>query len=195
MDVDQLQAQIAALAADPSDVRGAAGKAVDEVIDALDRGELRVAEPSGAEWITHAWIRQAILLYFARQENQWINNPAHGPEWSQLPQEQRIRTGLVFYDKIRLKNNYDILGVRCVPPGVARYGSFLRRGTILMPGYVNIGAYVGENSMIDTWATVGSCAQIGSNVHLSGGVGIGGGLDPPQAKPAIVEGGAVSGSR
>ncbi|GAC1507299.1 MAG: 2,3,4,5-tetrahydropyridine-2,6-dicarboxylate N-succinyltransferase [Vulcanimicrobiaceae bacterium] len=195
MNPRELQMQIEALCADPAGLRGAAGRAVDEVVDALDRGELRVAEPHGTHWETHAWIKQAILLYFARHENQWINNPAHGPEWSQLPQEQRIRTGLVFYDKIRVKNNYDVLGVRCVPPGVARYGSFLGRGSILMPGFVNIGAYVGENCMIDTWATVGSCAQIGNGVHLSGGVGIGGVLEPPQAQPVIVEDGAFIGSR
>jgi 2,3,4,5-tetrahydropyridine-2-carboxylate N-succinyltransferase len=195
MNLQVAREQIEALAADPSEIKGAAGKVVDEVIHALDCGEVRVAQPSGDDWITNAWVKQAILLYFRRQENEWINNPAHGPEWSQLPPEQRIRTGMVFYDKIRLKNNYDVLGVRCVPPGVARYGSFLGRGTILMPGYVNIGAYVGENSMIDTWATVGSCAQIGSNVHLSGGVGIGGVLEPPQAQPVIIEDGAFIGSR
>jgi 2,3,4,5-tetrahydropyridine-2-carboxylate N-succinyltransferase len=103
--------------------------------------------------------------------------------------------GPVYYDKIPTKRNYEQLGVRCVPPGVARYGSFLGRGAILMPGYVNIGAYVDEGTMVDTWATVGSCAQIGKNVHLSGGVGIGGVLEPPQAQPVIVEDGAFIGSR
>ncbi|MBC5815065.1 MAG: 2,3,4,5-tetrahydropyridine-2,6-dicarboxylate N-succinyltransferase [Candidatus Eremiobacteraeota bacterium] len=195
MNLQATREQIEALTSDPSEIKGAAGKAIDEVIHALDCGELRVAEPAGEDWVTNAWVKQAILLYFRRQENEWINNPAHGPEWSQLPPEQRIRTGMVFYDKIRLKNNYDVLGVRCVPPGVARYGSFLGRGSILMPGFVNIGAYVGENSMIDTWATVGSCAQVGSNVHLSGGVGIGGVLEPPQAQPVIIEDGAFIGSR
>ena len=196
MDTEKLESAVQALAADPSQVRGSAGKCVDEVIDLLDRGELRVAQPDGnGSWKTNAWVKEAILLYFRRAENVWMNNPAHGPEWSQLPTEQRVRTGMVFYDKVPLKNNYDVLGVRCVPPGVARYGSFLGRGSILMPGYVNIGAYVGENSMIDTWATVGSCAQIGSNVHLSGGVGIGGVLEPPQAQPVIIEDGAFIGSR
>ncbi|MFN2527145.1 MAG: 2,3,4,5-tetrahydropyridine-2,6-dicarboxylate N-succinyltransferase [Candidatus Baltobacteraceae bacterium] len=195
MNLQVTREQIEALGADPSEIKGGAGKVIDEIIHALDCGEIRVAEPAGEDWITNAWIKQAILLYFRRQENEWINNPAHGPEWSQLPAEQRIRTGMVFYDKIRLKNNYDVLGVRCVPPGVARYGSFLGRGTILMPGFVNIGAYVGENSMIDTWATVGSCAQVGNNVHLSGGVGIGGVLEPPQAQPVIIEDGAFIGSR
>lgn len=195
MNLRVIQEQIEALVADPSDIKGAAAKVVDEVIYALDCGEIRVAERSGDDWKTHSWVKEAILLYFRRQENEWINNPAHGPEWSQLPPEQRIRSGMVFYDKIRLKNNYDVLGVRCVPPGVARYGSFLGRGSILMPGFVNIGAYVGENSMIDTWATVGSCAQVGNNVHLSGGVGIGGVLEPPQAQPVIIEDGAFIGSR
>jgi 2,3,4,5-tetrahydropyridine-2-carboxylate N-succinyltransferase len=107
----------------------------------------------------------------------------------------RERGALVFFDKLPVKKNYKKLGVRCVPPGVARYGSFLGRGTILMPGFVNIGAYVDEGCMIDTWATVGSCAQIGKGVHLSGGVGIGGVLEPPQATPVIVEDGAFIGSR
>jgi 2,3,4,5-tetrahydropyridine-2-carboxylate N-succinyltransferase len=100
-----------------------------------------------------------------------------------------------YFDKVPTKRNYKKLGVRCVPPGVARYGSFLGRGAVLMPGYVNIGAYVDEGTMVDTWATVGSCAQIGKNVHLSGGVGIGGVLEPPQASPVIVEDGAFVGSR
>ncbi|GAC1652001.1 MAG: 2,3,4,5-tetrahydropyridine-2,6-dicarboxylate N-succinyltransferase [Vulcanimicrobiaceae bacterium] len=196
MNLQETRSQIEALSADPSDIKGSSGKVVDDVIEALDRGELRVAQPvAPGEWTTNVWVKQAILLYFQRQENKWINDPAHGPEWSQLPAGQRIRSGMVFYDKILLKNNYDVLGVRCVPPGVARYGSFLGRGSILMPGYVNIGAYVGENSMIDTWATVGSCAQIGNNVHLSGGAGIGGVLEPPQAQPVIVEDGAFIGSR
>lgn len=153
--------------------------AVEEVIGALDEGRLRVCEPSGGEWITHAWIKQAILAYFGRQQSRVIGEPG----------------GMLFYDKIPMKTNYEKLGARCVPPGVARYGSFLGRGAILMPGYVNIGAYVDEGTMVDTWATVGSCAQIGKNVHLSGGVGIGGVLEPPQAQPVIVEDGAFIGSR
>ncbi|MDQ2681157.1 MAG: 2,3,4,5-tetrahydropyridine-2,6-dicarboxylate N-succinyltransferase [Candidatus Eremiobacteraeota bacterium] len=155
------------------------GEVVDRVIDALDTGRLRVAQPQGDAWIVNAWVKQAILLYFRRHDSQIIG-------------ESR---GLMFYDKVPTKTNFAELGVRCVPPGVARYGSFLGRGTILMPGYVNIGAYVDENSMIDTWATVGSCAQIGKNVHLSGGVGIGGVLEPPQAQPVIIEDGAFVGSR
>jgi 2,3,4,5-tetrahydropyridine-2-carboxylate N-succinyltransferase len=178
MDVRELQGEIEALAADGSRVQGKQGKAVDRVIEALDTGALRVCEPSGDGWVTHAWIKQAILLYFARRE------------------VRPVEAGdLLFYDKLPTKTNYNRLGARCVPPGVARYGSYLGRGAILMPGYVNIGAYVDEGSMVDTWATVGSCAQIGKNVHLAGGVGIGGVLEPPQAQPVIVEDGAFIGSR
>jgi len=190
MDVSDLKARIDALVADPSAVRGKRGRAVDEVIAALDEGTLRVAEFDGASWITHAWIKQAILLYFSRMENVHVGDPVaekDAPRHRSLPPS--------FYDKVPTKRNYKKLGVRCVPPGVARYGSFLGRGSILMPGFVNIGAYVGEGSMVDTWATVGSCAQIGKNVHLSGGVGIGGVLEPPQATPVIVEDGAFVGSR
>ncbi len=179
MDYEKLRAAIEALAAGSSDVRGHSGEAIDEVIEALDEGRLRVAEPDGETWCVNAWIKQAILLYFQRRKV--------GPMGD--------RDGLFFYDKLPLKRNYKKLGVRAVPPGVARYGSFLGRGVILMPGYVNIGAYVDEGSMIDTWATVGSCAQIGKGVHLSGGVGIGGVLEPPQAAPVIIEDGAFVGSR
>lgn len=163
------------------DVRGREGRAVDEAIEALDTGTLRVAEPRDGTWITNAWVKQAILLYFARRDSDWMGD--------------RASDGPVYFDKLPVKRNYKRLGVRCVPPGVARYGSFLGRGVILMPGYVNIGAYVDEGTMIDTWATVGSCAQIGKNVHLSGGVGIGGVLEPAQAMPVIVEDGAFVGSR
>ncbi len=144
-------------------------------------GRSRVAEPRGDEWVVNHWVKTAILLYFARRDIAWIGD--------------RNRDALVYYDKLPVKRNYKRLGVRCVPPGVARFGSFLGRGVILMPGYVNIGAYVDEGSMIDTWATVGSCAQIGKGVHLSGGVGIGGVLEPVQALPVIVEDGAFIGSR
>src|SRR5579862_9601681 len=178
MTADDLRERIEALERG-GDVRGRDGLVVDEVIDALDRGALRVAEPDGDGWRTNAWIKRAILLYFARREV--------GP----MGQGEAIQ----YYDKLPLKQNYAELGVRCVPPGVARYGSFLGRGVILMPGYVNIGAYVDEGSMVDTWATVGSCAQIGKGVHLSGGVGIGGVLEPPQAAPVIIEDGAFVGSR
>ena len=182
MDFELLRRHIEALAAGDGDPRGREGGVVDDVIEALDEGLLRVSEPDEAgTWHTNIWLKQAIMLYFARRESHWIGD--------------RDRDALVYFDKLPVKKNYKKLGVRCVPPGVARYGSFLGRGTILMPGYVNIGAYVDEGSMIDTWATVGSCAQIGKGVHLSGGVGIGGVLEPPQAAPVIVEDGAFVGSR
>jgi 2,3,4,5-tetrahydropyridine-2-carboxylate N-succinyltransferase len=181
MNRDELRNGIEALTRGEGDVRGRDGRVVDRVMEALDDGELRVAEPAGDDWVTNVWVKQAILLYFQRRESGWMGN--------------RDDDALVFYDKLPVKRNYKKLGVRCVPPGVARYGSFLGRGVILMPGFVNVGAYVDEGSMIDTWATVGSCAQIGKNVHLSGGVGIGGVLEPPQAAPVIVEDGAFVGSR
>jgi 2,3,4,5-tetrahydropyridine-2-carboxylate N-succinyltransferase len=178
VDRDGLQRAIEALAADPVQVTGKGGRVVDEVIDALDRGRLRVAEPRDGTWVTNAWIKQAILLYFARRESREID-----------------AGDLRFFDKLPLKKNFEKLGARCVPPGVARYGSYLGRGAILMPGFVNVGAYVDDGTMVDTWATVGSCAQIGKHVHLSGGVGIGGVLEPPQAQPVIIEDGAFIGSR
>lgn len=174
-------ADIEALFADPAVVRGRRGDVVDEVVAALDVGTLRVCEPSGDDWVTNAWVKRAILLYFARYDSEAIGDGALGTP--------------TYFDKLKTKSNYRELGARCVPPGVARYGSFLGRGTILMPGYVNIGAYVDEGSMVDTWATVGSCAQIGKGVHLSGGVGIGGVLEPPQAQPVVIEDGAFVGSR
>jgi len=191
--MDSLQAQrlkerIEALAADPADVRGAAGAAVDEVLEALDWGELRVCSPDGEAWVTHAWIKQAILLYFRRHDSVPVGGIVAGGA-------EGLSFAPTYFDKLPTKRNYADLGARCVPPGVARFGSFLGRGAILMPGYVNIGAYVGEGSMVDTWATVGSCAQIGRDVHLSGGVGIGGVLEPPQAQPVIIEDGAFVGSR
>lgn len=180
--LEELQPHIEALARGEGDPRGREGKPIDDVIEALDEGALRVAQPTAdGAWQTNAWIKQAILLYFQRRDVQWMGD--------------RESDALVYYDKLPIKRNYKKLGVRCVTPGVARYGSFLGRGVILMPGYVNIGAYVDEGSMVDTWATVGSCAQIGKGVHLSGGVGIGGVLEPPQAAPVIVEDGAFIGSR
>ena len=179
MDPAELQGEIEAMAAEPERARGRSGKAIDAVIKALERGELRVCEPAGGDWLTHAWVKRAILLYFQRRRSEWIGS----------------RFGPQFYDKVPLKSNFKKIGVRCVPPAVARYGSFLGRDVILMPSFVNIGAYVDEGTMVDTWATVGSCAQIGKNVHLSGGVGIGGVLEPPQAQPVIVEDGAFIGSR
>jgi 2,3,4,5-tetrahydropyridine-2-carboxylate N-succinyltransferase len=182
METDELRAQIEALARGEGDVRGDAGRAVDRAIEALDRGEIRVAQPgANGDWTTNAWVKQGILLYFARRDSTWMGDPLSG--------------GPAYYDKLPVKRDYDRAGVRCVPPGVARYGSFLGRGVILMPGFVNIGAYVDEGTMIDTWATVGSCAQVGKGVHLSGGVGIGGVLEPAQAAPVIIEDGAFVGSR
>lgn len=154
-------------------------KAIREVIAALDAGELRVAEPGfTGEWITHEWVKKAVILYFPIQEMQTIEV---GP--------------FEYHDKIPLKTGFAQKGVRVVPQALARYGSFIERGAILMPSYVNIGAWVGSGSMVDTWATVGSCAQIGRNVHLAGGVGIGGVLEPPQATPTIIEDECFIGSR
>jgi 2,3,4,5-tetrahydropyridine-2-carboxylate N-succinyltransferase len=190
MDVSELRTRIEALVADPSGVRTKKGKAIDDVIEALDEGQLRVAEYNGESWVTHAWIKHAILLYFGRMDSEHV-----GPECAQKDAARCREFSPSYYDKVPTKRNYKKLGVRCVPGGIARYGSFLGRGAILMPGFVNIGAYVDEGSMVDTWATVGSCAQIGKNVHLAGGVGIGGVLEPAQASPVIVEDGAFVGSR
>jgi len=154
--------------------------AVVETVARLDRGALRVASPGaeGEAWTVHAWVKQAILLYFATQELRTMEL---------APFE--------FFDKIALKRDWAAAGVRVVPPATARYGSFIEAGAVLMPSYVNIGARVGGGTMVDTWATVGSCAQIGRHVHLSGGVGIGGVLEPPGAAPVIVEDGCFLGSR
>ncbi|WP_394826926.1 2,3,4,5-tetrahydropyridine-2,6-dicarboxylate N-succinyltransferase [Pendulispora albinea] len=154
-------------------------KAVREALDALDRGEIRAASPQeDGTWVTNGWVKQAILLFFGLAKMETHNV---GP--------------FEFYDRVPLKKNHQAAGVRVVPPGVVRYGAFLEPGCVVMPGYVNIGARVGERSMVDTWATVGTCAQIGKDVHLSGGVGIGGVLEPPTARPVIVEDGAFIGSR
>jgi 2,3,4,5-tetrahydropyridine-2,6-dicarboxylate N-succinyltransferase len=149
-----------------------------EIVAALDRGERRVANPVDGEWVVDVEAKLAILEYFRLRKVE--------------PMEVG---GLRFLDKIPVKTDYAERGVRVVPPGVARYGSFLSEGVVLMPGYVNIGAWVGPRTMVDTWATVGSCAQIGADVHLAGGVGIGGVLEPPNATPVIVEDGAFLGSR
>ncbi|HNY01557.1 MAG TPA: 2,3,4,5-tetrahydropyridine-2,6-dicarboxylate N-succinyltransferase [Bacteroidales bacterium] len=153
-------------------------QAIGEVIALLDRGELRIASPAGDDWITHDWIKKAVILYFPIRE---MEVTEVGP--------------FEFHDKIPLKKNYRQQGVRVVPHALARYGSFLSEGVILMPSYVNIGAWVGAGTMVDTWATVGSCAQIGSHCHLSGGVGIGGVLEPVQAAPVIIEDYCFLGSR
>ena len=187
---DRLKVQIEALCADPSGLREAAGAVVDEVIEALDTGALRVCEPQGDTWVTHAWIKSAILLYFRRLDSVVVGEH----EYSESAVQYRALPPS-FFDKLPTKRNFEALGARCVPPGVARYGSFMGRNSILMPGFINIGAYVDEGSMVDTWATVGSCAQIGKDVHLAGGVGIGGVLEPPQAQPVVVEDGAFIGSR
>ena len=152
--------------------------AVNEVIEAVDKGQLRVAEPGNQGWVVNEWVKQAILLYFAIR-----------------PMETYSLEPFEFYDKMLLKKDYKSLGVRAVPHAVARYGAFIDRNVVLMPSYINIGAWVGAGTMVDTWATVGSCAQIGSGVHLSGGVGIGGVLEPLQASPVIIEDGCFIGSR
>jgi|APDOM4702015248_1054824.scaffolds.fasta_scaffold32870_2 2,3,4,5-tetrahydropyridine-2-carboxylate N-succinyltransferase len=153
-------------------------KAIASVIEALDKGEIRVAQPDGDKWIVNQWVKKAVLMYFP------------------IAQMETIEVGpFEFYDKIPLKKNFEQLGVRVVPHGIARYGSFLAKGVIMMPSYVNIGAFVDEGTMVDTWATVGSCAQVGKHVHLSGGVGLGGVLEPVQAAPVIVEDGCFIGSR
>jgi 2,3,4,5-tetrahydropyridine-2-carboxylate N-succinyltransferase len=152
--------------------------AVRAVIEEVDKGRLRVAEPKDNLWVVNEWVKQAILMYFAIQPMQ---------TWELAPFE--------FHDKMLLKSNYAALGVRAVPHAVARYGAYLAKNVVLMPSYVNIGAFVDEGTMVDTWATVGSCAQIGKGVHLSGGVGIGGVLEPLQASPVIIEDGCFIGSR
>lgn len=153
-------------------------QAIHQTLEQLDRGQIRVAEKVDGEWKTNAWIKQAILLFFRIAEMKTIEL---GP--------------YEYFDKVPLKKDLASQKIRVVPPGTARYGSFLEPGCVLMPGYVNLGAYVGAGSMVDTWATVGSCAQIGAGVHLSGGVGIGGVLEPPSANPVIIEDGAFIGSR
>ena len=149
-----------------------------DVIELLDKGKIRVAEPLNNKWQVNEWIKKAVILYFPIQKMEVIKT---GP--------------FEFHDKIDLKSGYDKLGVRVVPHAIARYGSFIARDVIMMPSYINIGAFVDSGTMVDTWATVGSCAQIGKNVHLSGGVGIGGVLEPIQAAPVIIEDNCFIGSR
>lgn len=151
---------------------------IEQVVEMLDKGKLRVAEPDSNGWTVNEWVKKAVIMYFPTRKMETIEV---GP--------------FEFHDKIALKKRYAELGVRVVPHAVARYGSFVAKGVIMMPSYVNIGAFVDEGTMVDTWATVGSCAQIGKNVHLSGGVGIGGVLEPVQAAPVIIEDGCFIGSR
>lgn len=152
--------------------------AIREVINLLDEGTLRVAEPIENGWQVNEWVKKAVVMYFPIQKM------------------ETLEAGIFeYHDKMPLKRNYAEKGIRVVPNAVARHGAYISKGVILMPSYVNIGAYVDEGTMVDTWATVGSCAQIGKNVHLSGGVGIGGVLEPLQAAPVIIEDGAFIGSR
>ena len=152
--------------------------AIRQVIELIDTGKLRVAEPVNEGWQVNEWVKKAVVMYFPIQKM------------------ETLEAGIFeYHDKMPLKRNYSEKGIRVVPNAVARHGAFIAAGVILMPSYVNIGAYVDEGTMVDTWATVGSCAQIGKNVHLSGGVGIGGVLEPLQAAPVIIEDGAFIGSR
>lgn len=157
---------------------GKVREAINEVVELLDQGKLRVAEKMDSKWVVNDWIKKAVILYFPIRQMETIEVP---------PFE--------FHDKIPLKSGYKEKGIRVVPHAVARYGAYISRGVIMMPSYVNIGAYVEEGTMVDTWATVGSCAQVGKNVHLSGGVGIGGVLEPVQAAPVIIEDNCFIGSR
>jgi len=165
----------------PASAPRALREAVEEVIAGLDSGRLRVAEKSGGEWLTHQWIKKAVLLSFRLEDNRVMEGGATR-----------------YYDKVPSKfSAFDFAsaGLRVVPPAMARRGAYVARNVVLMPSYVNIGAYIDEGTMVDTWATVGSCAQIGKNVHLSGGVGIGGVLEPVQANPVIIEDNCFIGAR
>jgi 2,3,4,5-tetrahydropyridine-2,6-dicarboxylate N-succinyltransferase len=177
-------------ALNPQSQDGELSKAVDDVIGRLDRGVLRVAEKIDGAWVTHQWIKKAVLLSFRLSGNELL---AEGPPGSD--------NAMRYFDKVPTKfaqysrADFEAGGFRVVPPAVARRGAFIGRNAVLMPSYVNIGAYVDEGTMVDTWATVGSCAQIGKNVHLSGGVGIGGVLEPLQANPTIIEDNCFIGAR
>lgn len=180
MKMNNLQQKIETIWDDRELLSSQSAKAdIREVIELLDKGQLRVAEPTtDGSWQVNEWIKKAILLYFPIQTNQTIT-----------------AGDLEFFDKIQTKHDFDKQGVRVVPAGVARYGAYLAKGVVMMPSYVNIGAYVDEGTMVDTWATVGSCAQVGKRVHLSGGVGLGGVLEPIQAAPVIIEDDCFIGSR
>jgi len=168
----------------PASAPGPLRDAVEEVIAGLDSGKLRVAEKAGGAWITHQWIKKAVLISFRLENNRVLPGGSTN-----------------YYDKVPSKfasfgsDEFEQGGFRVVPPAVARRGAYIARNVVLMPSYVNIGAYVDEGTMVDTWATVGSCAQIGRNVHLSGGVGVGGVLEPLQAGPVIIEDNCFIGAR
>ena len=168
----------------PATATPALRDAVNQVIELLDSGKLRVAEKIGGTWVTHQWLKKAVLLSFRISDNQ-VMDGAESRYFDKVPMK------FADYDQARFERE----GFRVVPPAAARRGAFIARNTVLMPSYVNIGAYVDEGTMVDTWATVGSCAQIGKNVHLSGGVGIGGVLEPLQANPAIIEDNCFIGAR
>ena len=168
----------------PGSAPAAIGEAVAEVLGRLDEGSLRVAEMIDGEWLTHQWIKKAVLLSFRLQDNVLVDG---GP----LRYFDKVPSKFASYDSERFTHG----GFRVVPPATARRGAFIGRNVVLMPSYVNIGAYVDEGTMVDTWSTVGSCAQIGKNVHLSGGVGIGGVLEPLQANPTIIEDNCFIGAR
>lgn len=168
----------------PATATPALRDAVNQVIELLDSGKLRVAEKIGGTWVTHQWLKKAVLLSFRISDNQ-VMDGAESRYFDKVPMK------FADYDHARFERE----GFRVVPPAAARRGAFIARNTVLMPSYVNIGAYVDEGTMVDTWATVGSCAQIGKNVHLSGGVGIGGVLEPLQANPTIIEDNCFIGAR
>ncbi|MGJ0627711.1 2,3,4,5-tetrahydropyridine-2,6-dicarboxylate N-succinyltransferase [Xenorhabdus bovienii] len=168
----------------PSTVDEATRDAVNQVIQMLDSGKLRVAEKIAGQWVTHQWLKKAVLLSFRINDNQVIEG-AESRYFDKVPMK------FADYDQTRFEKE----GFRVVPPAAVRQGAYIARNTVLMPSYVNIGAYVDEGTMVDTWATVGSCAQIGKNVHLSGGVGIGGVLEPLQANPTIIEDNCFIGAR
>jgi len=177
--IESLSQRVSAAFADRAKLKEAEyAAAVRQTLALLDSGEVRVAEKGPEGWKVNAWVKEAILLFFALSEMKVMEVE---------PFE--------FFDKIPLKKGLEAAGVRVVPPGVVRYGAFVERGAVVMPGYVNIGARVGSGTMVDTWATVGSCAQVGRDVHLSGGVGLGGVLEPPTASPVIIEDRAFIGSR
>ena len=177
MNLDALRADVERAWDDRSQLE-AARSSVEAVLELIDSGSLRVAEPTADGWQVNEWVKKAVVLYFPLRSMETIEV---GP--------------FEFHDKMALKTGYAEKGVRVVPHAIARYGAYVSSGVVMMPSYVNIGAYVDEGTMVDTWATVGSCAQIGKGVHLSGGVGIGGVLEPLQAAPVIVEDGAFIGSR